>query len=397
MSTKINLHTMLSTNILIVLFSFIAGAYYLIIILVLVGLNKSRTFRRKDEPFHTRVTVIIPARNEESNILDCLNDLLQQDFPQSLMEIIFVDDSSDDQTLVNVNNFAGRNPAFPLSILRTDLHNHGHGSKKNAIKLAISRSSGELIMTTDADTRFGNKWISAMVGYYEAFNPEMILGPVAYFDGHTLFSKIQSCEFMGLMAVTEGFCNLNQPVMCNGANLAYSRKAFDMVGGFEDNLDIPSGDDMFLMMKIRRKFGRDAVHFNRSKETIVLTESNKSLYGFLQQRLRWVSKNKGYKNPVVLLVAGVTYLFNAALLIGIIAGFFVPFFWILTLLLLLGKIILEVPVMVKYAKFLGKTNNLILMPLAQILNIFYVSVIGFLGNFISYNWKGRTVNPIRKQ
>ena len=387
---------MVAQSILFVFFITIAGAYYLLIILVLVGLMRNQPFRLHDEIYRTRVTVIIAARNEETNILNCLNDLLQQEFPKDLLEIILVDDGSTDQTFINVNNFAGKNPSFPLSILRIEPQDHLFGSKKSAIKSAISQSSGELILATDADTRFGKNWIAAMVAYYEKFRPEMILGPVTYIDGPSLFSKIQSCEFMGLMAATEGSCTMDRPLMCNGANLAYSRKAFELVEGFDDNWNIPSGDDMFLMMKIRKKFGRKSVQFNRSKEAIVFTGPNKTIRDFFHQRLRWVSKNKAYKDQFVLLVAGVSYLFNALLLVGMIAGFFLPSCWILTFFLLSGKIIIEFPVLWKYAVFLGKTKNLILIPLVQVLNIFYVSVIGFLGNFLSYEWKGRTVNPIKK-
>jgi len=374
----------------------IAVIYYLLIIMILLGLNKPRPSPIPGEVFTTKVTVIIPARNEENNILNGLNDLLQQEFPEDLMEIIIVDDGSTDETFINATKFARNHPSFPLSILRIEPQDPISGSKKRAIKSAISCSSGDLILATDADTRFGKRWIASMVAYYEKFSPEMILGPVAYTDGPSLFSKIQSCEFMGLMAVTEGSCALDRPLMCNGANLAYSRKAFKMVGGFDDNWDIPSGDDMFLMMKIRRKLGRKAVLFNRSTEAIVFTEPNKTIREFIHQRLRWVSKNKGYKDPFVLFVAGITYLFNAILLLGLVIGFFFPSFWILTFLLLAGKIILEFPVLWKYAVFLGKTRNLILIPLVQVLNIFYVSIIGFLGNFLSYEWKGRTVNQIKK-
>jgi len=387
---------MLSLSILFGVFITIAGIYYLLIILILVGLSKKRPIQITGAPFFTSVTVVIPARNEEKNILHCLNDLVQQEFPENLMEIIVIDDGSFDQTFHHVTKFAGENPSFPITILRIEPHPQQSGSKKRAIDLAISQSKGELILTTDADTRFGKKWIASMVTCFEKFHSEMVLGPVAFINDPALFSTIQSCEFMGLMAVTEGSCAMGRPLMCNGANLGYSRKAFDAVSGFKDNMNIPSGDDMFLMMKIRKKFGRESVQFNRCQDAIVLTEANRTIPEFLHQRLRWVSKNKRYKDPVILIVAGVTYLFNFFLLFGIITGFFFHPFWILTLFLLVGKTLIEYPMLHNYAAFLGKTKNLKFVLLAQLLNIFYVSVIGFLGNFVSFEWKGRKINPIKK-
>jgi cellulose synthase/poly-beta-1,6-N-acetylglucosamine synthase-like glycosyltransferase len=382
--------------VLFIVFIIVAVTYFFLIVSILLGLNKTKTTQLLSKTFSTKVTVIIAARNEENNILNVLNDLFLQEFPGDLLEILIVDDGSADNTFQKITDFAAKNPSFPLSVLRIDLHDTSAGSKKSAIKLAVPRSAGDLILATDADTRMGKNWIASMVSYYEKYRPEMILGPVVYFEGSDLFSKIQLCEFMGLMAVTEGSCNLGRPLMCNGANLAYSRKAYETVGGFDDNLEVASGDDMFLMMKIRRKFGRNAVQFNRSGDAIVFTEPNKTFHEFLHQRLRWVSKNKVYKDPIVILVAGITYLFNAILCVGLVLGFFFHSFWILIFLLLAGKIIVEFPVLYKYAVFLGKTKSLKLIPLVQVLNIFYVIVIGFLGNFLSYRWKGKMVNPLKK-
>ena len=373
-----------------------AGAYYLLIMLVFSGLRKTRNSGIQDESYHTKITVIIPAKNEATNILHLLNDLLHQKFPLELLEVILIDDGSTDKTNSIANNFAADNPGFPLSVLKIEPGDKFSGSKKQAIKSAMASSSGELILATDADTCIGENWISSMVSYYEKFHPEMILGPVAYAEEKSFFSRIQSCEFMGLMAVTEGSCALHRPLMCNGANIAYSRKAFDQVGGFDDNFNIPSGDDMFLMMKIRKRFGSKAVQFNRSEEAIILTSPNATMHEFIQQRLRWVSKNKGYKDFFVLLVAGLTYLFNFSLLIGLVVGFFIPSIWILTLILFAGKIIVEFPVLENYAVFLGRRKDLVLVPIVQFLNIFYVSIIGLLGNLLTYEWKGKKVNPSGK-
>jgi len=382
--------------ILFIGFLSIAGAYYLLIMLVFFGLLKNRNSEIQEETYHTKVTVIIPAKNEETNILHLLNDLLQQTFPFRLLEVILVDDGSTDKTNIMANNFAADNPGFPFLILKIESDNNFSGSKKRAIKSALLQSSGELILATDADTRIGKNWITSMVSYYEKFHPIMILGPVVYSQENSFFARIQSCEFMGLMAVTEGSCALHRPLMCNGANIAYSRKAFDMVGGFDDNFRIPSGDDMFLMMKIRKRFGWKAVRFNRSEEAIVVTSPNATMHEFIQQRLRWVSKNKGYKDFFVLFVATLTYLFNVSLLLGLIVGFFIPSVWVLTLILLGGKIVVEFPVLWNYAIFLGRTKDLIVVPVVQFLNIFYVSIIGLLGNFLTYEWKGKKVNPTGK-
>jgi cellulose synthase/poly-beta-1,6-N-acetylglucosamine synthase-like glycosyltransferase len=374
----------------------IGTIYCVIILLIFLGLFLTKNSGQQLPVFSTNVTTIIPARNEEENILNCLNCLLVQEYPSTLLEIILVDDGSTDQTSSIIEKFIAENPSFKLKLLKPNSTSGQGGSKKKAIIHAIANSSGELIIAADADVRPGKKWIAGMVAYYQEYHPKMILGPVAYNGSSSFFGKIQECEFMGMIAAAEGSCSLGRPLMCNGANLAYTRKSFESVGGFEDNLGIPSGDDMFLMMKIRKRFGRDAVQFNRSPDVIVFTAPNKNLNSFFRQRLRWVSKNRKVRDPFVLGVAVITYLFNAGLLAGMAVGFFVTGIWILTVSSLGVKYILEWLILRRYAAYMEKKNILKILPVVQVLNIFYVTFAGLLGNFISYEWKGRKINPSRK-
>jgi cellulose synthase/poly-beta-1,6-N-acetylglucosamine synthase-like glycosyltransferase len=377
---------------LLVIFAVTGCCYYMVITLILAGLARTKHLSVWGAGFSTRVSVIIPARNEKENIRKCLEDLLNQDFPGELMEAVIVDDGSVDETYAIAAEFSKEHPSFRMSVLKNESPENRSGSKKSAITQGVLHSTGELILATDADTVHGKKWVASMVGYFEKFHPEMILGPVGFVKGKSFFSKIQSLEFLGLMAVTEGSCSIGKPLMCNGANLAYTRKAFDFTGGFNDNRNIPSGDDMFLMMKIRKKFGPASVQFNRVEQAIVLTGPSRTLGEFIQQRLRWVSKNRSYTDPFILLVAVITWLFNASLFLGLVLGFFFPFFWIVTLLLLSGKILLEFPLLYSYSRFLRIPAILQWIPVAQVINIVYVSMIGILGNFLTYRWKGRKVS-----
>ncbi|MDQ3048253.1 MAG: glycosyltransferase, partial [Bacteroidota bacterium] len=94
-----------------------------------------------------KVTIVVAARNESETIENCLNSILAQTYPHSLKQIIVVDDSSEDDTAVKVRRIAERNPTVQL----LSLSNEGKTGKKSAIEFAVSKASGELIITTDAD------------------------------------------------------------------------------------------------------------------------------------------------------------------------------------------------------------------------------------------------------
>jgi glycosyltransferase involved in cell wall biosynthesis len=305
------------------------------------------------------------------------------------MEVVIVDDCSTDKTSQIVAEFIRSQPGIPVRLLQNPDNDPSKAYKKQAIEYAIAHSTGDLIITSDADTHFEITRISAIAGFYEMCGPKMILAPVSFYHENSFFSKLQSLEFLGLMGATGGSCRIGWPVMCNGANLAYERKSFNMVGGYQDNLGYSSGDDVFLMLKIRKQFGASSVKFLKSSETIVWTAAKSSFHEFLQQRLRWVSKNKGTKDARILSVAFVTYLFNVSFLVGIIAGIFNPDFFILPLILLLAKMVVEFPLLLLTSRWFRKSGLLKYYPAGQVLNIFYVIFIGFFGNFLSFNWKGR--------
>jgi cellulose synthase/poly-beta-1,6-N-acetylglucosamine synthase-like glycosyltransferase len=336
----------------------------------------------------TSVSLIIPARNEEAAIISCLEDIAVQDYPANLLEVIIVDDNSTDHTGRVVTDFIRLHQGIPLILIKIPDDQLQTGKKK-AIEYAVSHSNGDLIITSDADTRFGPSRISAIAGYYEMSRPKMILAPVSFYHEDSFFSSIQSLEFLGLMGVTGGSSGIGWPVMCNGANLGYERKAFTAVGGYMDNFSYSSGDDAFLMGKIRKQFGAGSVKYLRSSDAIVLTKAQDSFNDFVQQRIRWVSKNKGMKDVRILSVAIITWLFNFSFLAGVIYGFFNPDFFYPLLIVLLGKMGIEFPLLFLTARWFGKTKLLVYYPVGQLLNIFYVVFIGFLGNFVPYTWKGR--------
>jgi cellulose synthase/poly-beta-1,6-N-acetylglucosamine synthase-like glycosyltransferase len=366
----------------------------MIILLINGGIFRLKRLSRSDNQAGTRVSIIIPARNEEENILNCLKDIKNQDYPSDLIEIVVVDDHSTDQTSGKVLDFAASNPFMNLRLVPASFSGNDQAFKKHSIMSGIEVTSGELIITTDADTRSKPGWISSVVNFYEQEHPEMIIGPVAFHDARSVFEKLQLIEFSGLMAATAGSCKSGFPLMCNGANLAFTRKAWLETKDLSGDLKYPSGDDLFLMMKIRKKYGPGSVKYLYCKEGIISTSPKRSFNEFIRQRLRWVSKNRGYTDPLVLAVSIITWLFNALLLLTICVGIFRLPLLILSSCLLVVKIILEFPAVCKIMSLIGGRRLLYLYPVVQVLNLFYVALIGILGNLIPYKWKGRVINPI---
>ena len=188
--------------------------------------------------------------------------------------------------------------------------------------------------------------------------------------------------------------------MCNGANLAYEKKAFMEVGGFKGIDTIASGDDMLLMHKIFKRYP-ERVLFLKSKDAIVHTQPMRNWKSFFNQRIRWASKADKYNDKRILPVLMLVYFFNLyLLLLPVIAVFghlvFTIFFYqapllYYWLLLLFLKTVVELHFLHPVADFFGKKNILWWFPVAQPFHIVYTVIAGWLGKFGSYQWKDRKV------
>jgi len=336
------------------------------------------------------VSVIIPVRNEEDNVLRILEEMRSQEFPAEYLEVIVTDDYSEDATMIFASRFANQHPAFPLMLVPSTHAEISAPGKKKAIERAVAKAKGEILLFTDADTGRGPGWISSMVSGFGSSATQMVLGPVYFCNEKNLLQKIQSLEFMGLMGTTAGSAALGYPVMCNGANLAYRRSAFLQTGGFNGNLKYPSGDDQFMMSAIRKQYGKGSLVFNADPLSGVSTEPEATLNGFLNQRIRWVSKSLGYRDPVVLLVGIVTYLTHLLLLAGMLLGVSFPSLFLFSLFLWLAKILLEYPMVWIMIRFFGKKKLTGYYFIAQVFQVVYVPLAGMLGLFVPYRWKGRS-------
>ena len=346
----------------------------------------------------TKITVIIPARNEEENIASCLDSICNQSYPSNLFEVLVVDDHSTDNTAAIVKSYERKN--VKLISLKDFVQDALNSYKKKAIEIAIAQSTGELIVCTDADCIAGPNWLQTIAAFYEQYQPQFIAAPVSINCDNRFIEIFQALDFMTLQGITGASVHKKIHSMCNGANLAYTKKAFEAVGGFTGIDTIASGDDMLLMHKIYKQWP-DKVMFLKSKDVIVQTAPVNSLKEFFNQRIRWASKADKYDDKRIFSVLLMVYLVNVLMLLLPFAGLVHPQKLSITyyplsiatlwLLLLMLKTTTELIFLYPVAKFFGKQKLLWLFPLMQPFHILYTVIAGWLGKFGSYKWKDRNV------
>jgi cellulose synthase/poly-beta-1,6-N-acetylglucosamine synthase-like glycosyltransferase len=336
------------------------------------------------QDLHTNVSIIIPCRNEEKNIGNCLQAILQQDYSSSLMEIIVADDHSGD----NTKEVAERillNSSYSWKYVKID---DSFSNKKKAIEAAISQSSGELILVTDADCITTEKWISTIVSIYEEHHYQMICGPLSLVNEDTICDKYQGLEVAGLSILAGAGIFSNNPLLCNGANIAYTRKAFDSVGGFKNIDSTPSGDDTLLLFKMRKQFPKE-IGFAKNKNAIVYTQAQPNWHQFIQQRIRWASKGFASRNSLNSLVSLLVFVTNFLLFMYILGSLvYFSINWVFISCLFL-KFTIDFLLLTCATEFFDKRRLLLHFLTGEFITIVYVSWVGLTASFIGYSWKGR--------
>ena len=259
--------------------------------------------------------------------------------------------------------------------------------------MGVKQASGSLIITTDADCVFPPDWLLHMVSFHELTEAEFIAAPVRFYRETTLMERFQSLDFLGMMLITGAGIRLQWMRMCNGANLAYTKRIFEAVNGFEGIDQLASGDDMLLLHKVAEKYP-EKIGFVKSPETCVFTPAKPDWKGFIRQRLRWATKSARYREWQLIGVLALVFLFCTTILLNFLLLPFLGRVVLMLLLFQLGTKILADYIFLKTATDYFNRGDLMRFFLpAQALHIVYIVGIGLWSTVKkTYHWKGRKVH-----
>jgi cellulose synthase/poly-beta-1,6-N-acetylglucosamine synthase-like glycosyltransferase len=361
-------------------------SYFIFLILLIQAWNglKEPEITEVNFPF---VSVLIPVRNEAPNLPGLIQCLENQTFAPDKFEVIFIDDNSDDNTfeyLMGLSKSSTVNiRVYKLEVDHTDDISH----KKAAISCGVTKSAGEIILLTDGDVLFGKYWIQSIANAFLRTASKFISGPVVM-NSNSFIDEIQSIEFSSLIGAGAAAIYYKNPVLCNGANLAFKRDAFIEVNGYEGFEEIISGDDEFLMYKIRKLYP-SKIFFLKSDKAIVHIQPKSSLTEFYHQRRRWSGKWRKHPNPLSKVLA--TYIFTVHLSFLLVIILFtlklVPLYSVIILFMI--KLLLELMYFKQMYLFFIKKLKTFPFIISSLIYPVYAVTFGILSNMGGYKWKGR--------
>ncbi len=367
-------------------FLILFAAYFFCMMAVVYGFKKVRFFSSEEINSKTRFSVVIPFRNEAENLSNLLKTIDGLNYPSKLCEIIFVNDTSEDSSEAIISA-AIENSKFSIKLIQNK--RVSNSPKKDAISEAIKHAKFEWIVTTDADCELPKNWLKTFNAFIQKNKPVMVCAPVIYESDGSFLENFQQLDGFSLQTVTIGSFGLRIPMLSNGANLAYSKEAFLNVNGFSGNDHIASGDDIFLLEKMKKVFPKQ-VQFLKSKEAIVSTKPQKNWKDVISQRIRWASKTSKQKSLLLILLGVLVFLVNISLLA---TPFLILFYFKyagLYVLLIYLKLITDYIVVRQTANFLSKKIDFWKFQWLPFVyaQLFLIVLYGSLrGNYV---WKGRT-------
>lgn len=363
--------------------------YIVLIFSFIIGFNKIPFFESERIIPKNSFSIIIPFRNEVTNLGNLLNSINELNYPIHLFEVLLVNDASTDDSCeiiaskikqYNLKNIQVLNLA-PLKI----------STKKKAIDFAIEKAKFTWILTTDADCELPKLWLQTYNEFIEKEQPYFITAPVKFIEENSFLFHFQNLNFLSLIGSTIGSFGIKKPFLCNGANICYRKDIFKQLNGFEGNLPITSGDDIFLLEKMIKNYP-NKTKFLKSDKLLVETKSLSSWNLFLNQQLRWASKSTSYKNWFAILVGIIILLLNSLIVLVTFSLIIRPENWKFLITILLQKMLFDIILIEKTATFVHSKISIINYIIISIIYPFFIVLITTLSLFKKYEWKGRKIS-----
>ena len=224
-----------------------------------------------------KVSIIVPAYNEEVNAVKTIQNLLRQDYPN--FDIIFVDDGSKDTTFSQVDT------AFKNHDI-VKVHTKVNGGKASALNHGIAITQNDFVVCIDADTQLKTDALSELMKCFTLHfknNQQVgaVAGNVKVGNENTMLAKWQSIEYTTAQNFDRrAFDLINGITVVPGAIGAFRKKAIEIAGGFTtDTL----AEDCDLTIRILRNNYRIV----NCVEAVAVTEAPETLNEFMKQRFRW--------------------------------------------------------------------------------------------------------------
>jgi cellulose synthase/poly-beta-1,6-N-acetylglucosamine synthase-like glycosyltransferase len=269
-----NLFLKFSIGVVAVVTFFIIVRYMMFIIFSIIKTTQKTAEEEVKDKKHLRVSIIVPAYNEEVTIATTIKSLVKQTYHD--LEIIIVNDGSVDNTYQIAKKFEGKFEGKDIRVF-----SKRNAGKSQALNYAIDRSSGDLIMCVDADSKLDNTAVELMARYFNDNEIVAVAGSVFVNNRVNVLTKLQALEYIeGLNMVRNGQAFLKLVNIIPGPIGMFRKESVIEVGGYKDDTFAEDADLTLRLIKKNYKIEFEA-------DAVSRTEAPEGLLDLLKQRYRW--------------------------------------------------------------------------------------------------------------
>jgi len=192
-----------------------------------------------------KVTIGICVRNCEDFIKEAIDSIINQDFPHELVEVIFVDDGSEDETLSIINDYASKMD------IRVKIFHHkwkGLGSSRNVV---VNDACGDYIIWVDGDMILSTDYVKKQVDFMEHHHEVGIAkGKQALEPGDNLLATLETYSRAAGRMVDYTSEKARSKALGTGGSI-YRIEAIKQAGMFDENLK-GYGEDFDMEIRVRK-------------------------------------------------------------------------------------------------------------------------------------------------
>lgn len=269
----------------ITLIVLILSTLYLILLLM-IFITQIKLIKNKESINQTEwpnISILVAARNEEKNILKCVQSLNELKYPKDKIEILIGNDDSQDNTAKIIQEFIIDKPHFKLFNFNAENLSKTRG-KARVLSLLIQNASSNYYLITDADITVNSLWANEMIKELTSHNHGLVAG-TTMIQSNTYFGHLQRLDWLYFKGIIKLFSEINNPLTAVGNNMCISKKAYESVGGYE-NIPFSITEDYALFKAIRDKGFSTSQLFN--SESIVYSAPVDNFKTLMNQRKRWL-------------------------------------------------------------------------------------------------------------
>lgn len=223
---------------------------------------------------YPKVSVIVPAYNEEKVVKKTLESMIETQYPRK--EIIFVDDGSTDETLDIAKQFKDE-----IIVLHKE-----NGGKASALNYGLVYAKGEIVVVVDADTIIGRNSLKEIVkGFEVSEHVAAVAGNIKVRNRVNWITKCQALEYLtGIQVIRRAFDRFGSITVVPGALGAFRKSCISGTGAYGKETIVEDFDQTIKLLK-------SGLITQGSVKAVAYTEAPVTLTDFAKQRKRWYRGN----------------------------------------------------------------------------------------------------------